>query len=324
MDLNDDIPFEGHMSSETSRRPDEEPISLAHSDFRQPFEVLEPRKQTLPFVLNSPHSGRVYPKRFLDASNLDPLTLRRSEDSFVDEVFAGAVELGAPMLRAHFPRAYLDVNREPYELDPAMFADALPAHANTKSLRVAGGLGTIARVVADQTEIYRKRLRYSEAEGRIRDLYMPFHETLRGLLERTHRQFGDAVLLDCHSMPSTAGPFDEDTGADRPDFILGDRYGTACSPGLVEAAERILQSMGYSVSRNNPYAGGFNTEHYGTPALGLHALQIEINRTLYMDEKKVQRLSGIRALSKNMTRFIRKLGKEANMDLQMAGQRKTS
>ena len=323
MDLNDDITHEGRQFGETSE-PAQEATSLALSDFRQPFEVMEPRKQTLPFVLNSPHSGRIYPKRFLAASDLDPLTLRRSEDSFVDEIFAGAVELGAPLLRAHFPRAYLDVNREPYELDPAMFADALPAHANTKSLRVAGGLGTIARVVAEQTEIYRTRLPYSEAEGRIRDIYMPFHETLRGLLERTHRQFGDAVLLDCHSMPSTAGPFDEDTGTDRPDIVLGDRYGTACSSGLVEAAENILQSMGYAVARNNPYAGGFNTEHYGAPAQGLHALQIEINRTLYMDEKKVQRLPGIRRLSKNMTRFVSELGKRARKDLQMQGQHKAS
>ncbi len=324
MDLNDDSEPYARQFAEPLEQVHTKTTSLARSDFRQPFDVLEPRKQTLPFVLSSPHSGRDYPKRFLEASPLDPLTLRRSEDGFIDEVFAGAVELGAPMLRAHFPRAYLDVNREPYELDPAMFVDALPAHANTKSARVAGGLGTIARVVADQTEIYRSQLLYSEAEDRIHDIYMPFHETLRGLLARTHHQFGNAVLLDCHSMPSSTGPFDEDTGADRPDIVLGDRYGTTCSPGLVDAAQSILQSMGYAVARNNPYAGGFNTENYGAPAQGLHALQIEINRTLYMDEKKVQRLSGIEALSKNMTRFIRKLGKEARKSLRPAPHHKAS
>jgi N-formylglutamate amidohydrolase len=324
MDLNDthshqDQEYESLSNNETSERP-----SLAQADFQQPFEVLEPRKQTLPFVLNSPHSGRVYPPRFLASSDLDPLTLRRSEDSFVDEIFAGAVELGAPLLRAHFPRAYLDVNREPYELDPAMFADPLPPHVNTRSIRVAGGLGTIARVVSEATEIYHTPLPYSEAEARIRDIYMPFHETLRGLLEKTHRQFGEAVLLDCHSMPSIGGAYEDDIDANRPDIVLGDRYGTACAPELVEAAERILRSMGYRVTRNNPYAGGFNTEHYGAPAQGLHALQIEINRTLYMDEQKVQRRSGITRLSKDMTRFVRKLGREMRRTLWTTVQRRAS
>ncbi|MEQ9143410.1 MAG: N-formylglutamate amidohydrolase [Parvibaculaceae bacterium] len=322
MDLNnvsENGPEAGFTETESTR-------SLSHprADFDRPFETLAPRKQTLPFVLNSPHSGRVYPKRFLESSSLDALTLRRSEDSFVDEIFAGAVELGAPLLRAHFPRAYLDVNREPYELDPSMFADPLPPHVNTRSLRVAGGLGTIARVVAESTEIYRGRLPYSEAEGRIRHIYMPFHQTLRELLEKTYRQFGEALLIDCHSMPSTAGPFDEDIGTDRPDIVLGDRYGTACAPALVDMAEEILRAMGYTVSRNNPYAGGFNTEHYGAPARGLHALQIEINRALYMNERKVQRLSGITRLSKDMTRFVRKLGREARKGLLTTGRRRAS
>jgi N-formylglutamate amidohydrolase len=324
MDLNNDISFGDRQQSSVGEAEVSSARSLAHQDFVEPFEVLAPRKQTLPFVLNSPHSGRVYPKRFLASSNLDPLTLRRSEDSFVDEIFAGAVELGAPLLRAHFPRAYLDANREPYELDPAMFADPLPPHANTRSLRVAGGLGTIARVVAESTEIYHTRLPYSEAEGRIRDIYMPFHETLRQLLEATHNRFGDALLIDCHSMPSSVGPHEDDTDADRPDIVLGDRYGTACMPALTDAAESILKGMGYSVARNNPYAGGFNTEHYGTPARGFHALQIEINRTLYMDERKVQRLNGITRLSKDMTRFIRKLGRQARRDLPSSSQRQAS
>ncbi len=324
MDLNEthshlDQDYEGVRDSDAP-----EGRSAAQSDFQKPFEVLEPRKQTLPFVLNSPHSGRVYPPRFLASSDLDALTLRRSEDSFVDEIFSGAVELGAPLLRAHFPRAYLDVNREPYELDPAMFADPLPPHVNTRSVRVAGGLGTIARIVAEATEIYSTPLPFSEAETRIRDIYMPFHETLRNLLETTHRQFGEAVLIDCHSMPSTGGPFEDETDANRPDIVLGDRYGTSCAQELVEAAERILKSMGYRVTRNNPYAGGFNTEHYGAPAQGLHALQIEINRTLYMDEQKVQRLAGITRLSKDMTRLVRKLGRQMRRSSLGVGHRKAS
>ncbi len=293
------------------------------ADFAKPFETITPRRQTLPLVLNSPHSGRVYPPRFLAATDLDPLTLRRSEDSFVDEIFEGAVSYGIPLLKAHFPRAYLDVNREPYELDPAMFHDPLPAHVNTRSHRVAGGLGTIARVVADQTEIYRKRLPYSEAEARIRDIYMPFHETLKVLLEATFQKFGKAILIDCHSMPSTPAPSgDGDHG--RPDIVLGDRYGTACAPALVDRAETILQSMGYNVARNNPYAGGFNTEHYGAPALGLHALQIEINRTLYMNERTFERTRGISRLARDMTKLVRKLGQEVQKGLNLEPHRRAS
>ena len=243
--------------------------------FERPLSVESPREQRTPFVFSSPHSGRCYPDGFVSTSNLDPVTLRRSEDCFVEDLFGGVVALGAPLLHARFPRAFLDVNREPYELDPAMFAEPLPPHVNTRSLRVAGGLGTIARVVADSTEIYREPLAYAEAEQRIRHLYMPFHETLRGLLEGTLAAFGCAILIDCHSMPSVGGPADDDNGADRPDIVLGDRYGTSCAAALTAEAERILTGLGYSVVRNNPYAGGFNTEHYGKPARGLHALQIE-------------------------------------------------
>lgn len=297
--------------------------SDAMADFIRPFETIVPRRQTLPIVLNSPHSGRVYPKRFLAASHLDPLTLRRSEDSFVDEIFEGAVAHGAPLLKAHFPRAYLDVNREPYELDPAMFHDPLPAHVNTRSHRVAGGLGTIARIVADQTEIYKMRLPFSEAEARIRDIYMPFHETLRLLLETTFQHFGKAILIDCHSMPSAPGVT---CGSDqnRPDIVLGDRYGTACAPALIDRTETILQSMGYRVARNNPYAGGFNTEHYGAPSLGLHALQIEINRTLYMNETSLERTAGLTQLSKDMTELVRSLGQEIADGLSLEPHRRAS
>lgn len=287
----------------------------SRTEFDPPFEALEPGHQSVPLVFCSPHSGRQYPNSFVTASNLDPLTLRRSEDSFVEEIFASAPESGAPLLHAHFPRAYLDPNREPYELDPTMFADPLPPHVNTRSLRVAGGLGTIARIVADSAEIYRAPLSYAEAERRIRTLYMPFHDTLRDLLQRTHRRFGCAVLIDCHSMPSVGGPMDDDTGADRPDIVLGDRYGTSCARILVDEAERTLSGLGYSVVRNKPYAGGFNTEHYGRPSRNLHALQIEINRSLYMDESRLRRRPGLRRLSRDMKAFVRHLGQLASAHL---------
>ena len=251
-------------------------------DFDPPFSVDEPAKHTLPFVFNTPHSGATYPEAFLAASRLDALALRRSEDAYVDRLFARVVDLGAPLLRAHFPRAYLDANREPFELDPRMFVGRLPAFANTRSMRVAGGLGTVPRIVADGQEIYRERLPVEDALERIEYLYKPYHRMLRSLITRTTREFGNVVLVDCHSMPSSSLGRDEEA---KVDVVLGDRFGTSCAPALTDGFERQLQAAGLKVTRNKPYAGGFITEHYGEPRLGRHALQIEINRALYMNEQ---------------------------------------
>ena len=274
------------------------------SVFEHPFDVITPDKISLPIVLNSPHSGRSYPAEFLAASALDALSIRRSEDSFVDELFEGAVALGAPLLRAHFPRAYLDVNREPFELDPTMFDDSLPAHVNTTSLRVSGGLGTIAKIVGDGSEIYRQKLSYKDANRRIETLYKPYHARLSTLLKQAFDHHRCAVLIDCHSMPSIGGLLDQDAGADRPEIVLGDRYGTACAPILMHTAEQTLRGLGYKVARNNPYAGGFNTEQYGRPAHGRHALQIELNRSLYMDEAMVERSGGLTTVKQHMTELV--------------------
>jgi N-formylglutamate amidohydrolase len=196
------------------------------------------------------------------------------------------VERGHPIMRAHFPRCYVDVNREPYELDPRMFEGRLPSFANTRSMRVAGGLGTVARVVGDAQEIYDQRIAVGEALRRIDALYKPYHRTLRRVFTRLQREFGAAILLDCHSMPSTTGGRDE---RPRADLVIGDRYGTSCVAAVTEAIEQTLRGFGYVVSRNKPYAGGFITEHYGNPASGLHAVQLEINRALYMDEQRYER-----------------------------------
>ena len=190
------------------------------------------------------------------------------------------------MVRAHFPRCYVDTNREPYELDPRMFEGRLPSFANTRSMRVAGGLGTVARVVGDAQEIYDQRISVAEALRRIDTLYKPYHRTLRRVFMRLHRDFGAAVLIDCHSMPSANGSRDE---RPRADLVIGDRYGTSCVPLVAETIETTMRGFGYAVSRNKPYAGGFITEHYGNPAAGLHAIQLEINRALYMDERRYQR-----------------------------------
>lgn len=268
-----------------------------------PFEIRAPDDQTVPFVFNSPHSGRVYPETFLSTSRLNEHSIRRSEDYYVDELFAGAMDLGAPLLAAQFPRAFLDVNREPYELDPRMFDGHVPAFINSNSMRVAGGLGTIPRLVAENMEIYSHRLPIKDALARIEALYRPYHDNLRKLLVKTHGQFGYGVLIDCHSMPASA-----QAGArNRPDFVIGDRYGTSATEGLSQLTIGILQDLGYSVSRNKPYAGGFITEHYGRPGRGLHAIQIEINRGLYVDERSLEKTAGFVALEADLTTFMMQL-----------------
>jgi len=265
--------------------------SLPEPELDPAFDVLEPEELGCPLVFSSPHSGNVYPARFLRAAKLDALALRRSEDAYVDELFAGVLAVGAPLLRARFPRAYLDVNREPYELDPRMFDGRLPTFANTRSTRVAGGLGTIARVVGEAQEIYACRLPVGEAIRRIEGLYKPYHRSLRRLLQRAGARFGVAVLVDCHSMPSASASQGHGGFGDKPktDFVLGDRYGTSCQPSLVDIVEYELRRQGYVVRRNKPYAGGFITERYGQPGAGCHALQIEVNRSLYMDETQLSR-----------------------------------
>ena len=272
-----------------------------------PFEISAPAVQTVPMVFVSAHSGRAYEPEFVETSRLDQLTLRRSEDSFVDELFAGAPAQGAPLLRAHFPRVYLDPNREPWELDPTMFEDALPDFVNTSSLRVAGGLGTIARVVTNGAEVYQGKLKFSEAERRIKTLYIPFHETIQDLLALTVQRFRSAVLIDCHSMPSFGGPMDRDPGTERADMVLGDRFGTSCAKVVTDTAEETLTKAGLRVERNDPYAGGFTTRNYGRPEAGVHALQVEIKRSLYMDEDTIQRLPALAEITAAMSGLIASL-----------------
>lgn len=275
------------------------------------FMVKQPAVQAAPFVFNSPHSGRCYPERFLRLSRLDRTAIRRSEDAYVDELFEGTVTLGAPMLAANFPRAYLDVNREPWELDPRMFDEPVPSFANTRSARVAGGLGTVPRVVGEGLEIYSARLPLSEAVSRIELAYKPYHDCLQRLVARTHGRFGQAVLVDCHSMPANIRISDNG----RPDFIVGDRFGTSASRALSGRAIESLAAMGYTVAHNKPYAGGFITEHYGRPDRGLHALQIEVNRGLYMNESTYEKSPGFCALKEDIFRFCRHLMDIAGGDI---------
>ncbi len=276
----------------------------APPDEGEVLEIIRPESQVLPVVFASPHSGNRYPDSFIRASRLDPQALRKSEDSFVDEIFAAAPRFGAPLIKALFPRAYMDPNREPFELDPEMFDDDLPSYVNVHSPRVAAGLGTIARVVASGEDIYRGKLSFAEAADRINALYRPYHRALQELIEETRRRFGWCLLIDCHSMPSVGGPMDLDSGKTRVDFVLGDCFGISCAPAITDHVEAVLAQGGHGVTRNAPYSGGHTTVHYGRPDAGVHALQIEINRALYMNETTYTRLPGLDALCRHAEALI--------------------
>ena len=247
-----------------------------------------PAQWRYPLLFNSPHSGRNYPASFLSRSRLSPLALRKSEDFLVDQLFASALSAGAPLITVNFPRAYLDVNREPYELDPRLFGEKLPGFANSASVRVAGGLGTIPRVVCEGEEIYRSPLALSEALQRIETLYRPYHRALASVLAQGQARFGPCLLVDCHSMPSSAAHHGQ---VDAPDIVLGDRFGVSAAADITALAEDLFRTQGFSVARNKPYAGGFIAQNYGAPRAGRHVLQIEINRALYMSERSVEPLS---------------------------------
>ncbi len=265
--------------------------------YAEPFRLARPARQTLPFVFASPHSGALYPPSLLHASRLDALTLRRSEDAFVDELFAPVTELGAPLLAARFPRAYCDVNRGPGELDAGMFAGPLDLAVDSPSTRVAAGLGVIPRIVRDGAEIYARKLDPSEAQTRLRLLHRPYHAALADLVAQTITQFGIAIVVDCHSMPSALSV---------PDMVLGDRHGASAPAWLSAHAQSAFAHAGFSLTRNTPYAGGYTTMLYGS-APGTYALQIEINRKLYLDEESITRRANFQNVKTRLTQALSKL-----------------
>ena len=262
----------------------------------EPFRLDRPARQAVPFLFASPHSGRSYPASLLENTRLDATTLRRSEDAFVDELFAGVVKLGAPLLAAQFPRAFLDVNRSSTELDAGMFAAPLKVPVDAPSPRVTAGLGVIPRIVRDGAEIYRGKLDTGEADTRISRLYQPYHRALANLIAETHARFGVAVLIDCHSMPSALSV---------PDIVLGDRYGASAAASLTARTETAFVREGFSVARNTPYAGGHTTVLHGRVAAGCHALQIEVNRALYLDEEKIVKKLAFESVKSRLTRVLR-------------------
>ena len=267
----------------------------------EPVTIRAPRGPKVPFIFASPHSGRFYPSSFAQSSRLDPISLRRSEDAFVDELFDSVTELGAPLIAARFPRAFVDANRAPGELDPAMF-DAPLGSVAPRSPRVAAGLGVIPRVVRDGLEIYGARLPAGEAAFRLEHFYRPYHAALAGLVEQARAEFGVAVVIDCHSMPPPAKAHD---------IVLGDCYGEAAAAELIGQTQKILAGLGFSVARNAPYAGGYTTNLYGRPREGVHAIQIEVSRALYLDENRMEKSVGFASCRDRLRVFAVKLLAEA-------------
>ena len=270
-----------------------------------------PPRQTVPMVVASPHSGALYPAAFLAQAAVPLTVLRRAEDAFVDRLFGAAPSLGIPLLAARFPRSYVDANREPYELDPAMFEGPLPRPLNHRTTRVAAGLGMIPRVAASGEAIYRGRVPADEIEQRLETCWRPYHVALSMLVEQTYSLFGAALLIDAHSMPSSASGLGSRERERRVDVVLGDNHGESCAPPLVESAERWLTGQGLRVQRNQPYAGGFTTQRYGRPSLGRHALQIEINRALYMDEARHEKLPALGGMAQMVAGLLEHMGSQA-------------
>lgn len=252
-------------------------------------------------VLASPHSGREYPPAFLAQSRLSLGQLRRAEDAFVDELLADAVGLGVPLVAARYGRAYLDLNRDADELDPAMIADPLPPSAGQASDRVAAGLGVVPRIAAHGLDIYASRLRLADVQSRVGALHRPYHAAIDELLMRARQRHGFAVLLDCHSMPTPPG------AAAAPQFVLGDLHGQTASPALVEAIEATISRDGLRVARNAPYAGGYTTLRHADPAGGVHVVQIEVDRALYMDSTRLARHAGFAAVAATLKRLVGEL-----------------
>ena len=271
------------------------------------FEIDYPISQTIPFVFASPHSGRNYQTSFIAKSRLNLLALRRSEDSFIDDLYSDAPNYGAPFLKALFPRAYLDPNREAYELDQEMFLEPLPDFVNTNSPRVSTGLGTVPKIVANGDEIYESKMLFKEAENRIIICYFPYHTALNDLIKETKNKFGKCILIDCHSMPSIGGLVNRDTKNDNVDIVLGNKHGKTCADELIQFVEVQFKNLNLIVRRNHPYAGGYTTEHYGNPNKNVHTLQIEVNRANYMDEKTITRKNGFLKMKKKISNLLQAL-----------------
>lgn len=284
---------------------------------RQPYTLKEPVVRSTNVIFASPHSGRDYAWSFLRRSVLDERAIRSSEDAFVDLLFEDAPDFGAPLLAATAPRAYIDLNRSAEELDPALIDGV---RKSTHNPRVTSGLGVIPRVVANGRSIYRGKLSMEEAQGRLCDYWRPYHARLQSLLDETRAEFGKAVLVDCHSMPHEAIDSIGTSGVPHPQIVLGDRFGAASSGEIVERIEAAFAAAGLRVARNTPFAGAYTAQHYGRPSKGQHVIQVEIDRSLYMNERLVRPSGNFAAFQALMRNVISEIADIGRCELPMAAE----
>lgn len=281
------------------------------------YVLTRPAARACPVIFASPHSGRDYPAEFLTQAVLDRQTIRSSEDAFVDELFGMAPGMGAPLLAARVPRAYLDLNRAADELDPAVIEGLARVPHNP---RISSGLGVIPRVVAGGRAIYCGKLPLAEAEDRLRRFWHPYHQALSALVEETRTAFGQAVLIDCHSMPHEAIEAHTRPGQPRPEVVLGDRYGATAGREVMERVEAAFSAAGLRVGRNAPFAGAYVAQAYGRPSRGVHVVQVEIDRALYMDEVRVEPLAGFGAFRDLMAGVVAEIVRGAAGEARLAAE----
>lgn len=281
------------------------------------FHLQEPDTLTSCVVFASPHSGRDYPWSFLRHTVLDEHSIRTSEDAYVDRLFDCAPRFGAPLLRAGAPRAFVDLNRSAEELDPALVEGVRRIGHNP---RVASGLGVVPRVVANGRAIYSGKLPLSEVQRRLDRYWRPYHLELQNLLTRAQQQFGQTVLIDCHSMPHEALDNVAHVGGRRPDVVIGDRFGSSARNDIVEQVEAALARAGFAVARNTPFAGAYVTQNYGRPSRHQHAIQIEIDRALYMDETTIRPNGDFHAIRRILRGVVAELSAIGNADAALAAE----
>lgn len=268
------------------------------------YSLTLPEREASPVIFASPHSGRHYPDDFVASLRVPLIDLRQTEDAFVDELFRTAPAAGGSLISANYPRSFVDLNRDARELDPSLFAGDPPGPVAAPSVRVEAGLGCLPRIGARGETIYAKKISSDDGRFRLEQIHAPYHAALSDQIVALHQRFGSVVLIDCHSMPST-----QPGRPALPDFVLGDRFGSSCTGQLTSLVERCLRALGYSVIRNAPYAGGYTTRRYGRPKRNVHALQIEINRKLYMDEAAVLPSDDKPALEASLNTLIHEIVK---------------
>ena len=267
----------------------------------KPYRLIEPEALLSGIVIASPHSGRNYLSSVKEQSILDPVTLRSSEDAFVDELMDFAPALGIPLICSEIPRAFVDLNRARDELDPAIIEGIKP---NRQNPRVVSGLGVIPRVVANGKEIYSGKLSKEAAIERLENFWDPYHSKLAELLDRARQQFGYSILIDTHSMPHEA-ILNASSSFRTSQIVLGDRYGATCAPEIINDLIKLISKNGLRASRNIPFSGAYIVQKYGSPGLNRHAIQLEIDRSIYMDERKIQKLEKFHKLKNKLQNIMR-------------------